>query len=213
MTKDKKYHEDLSDGVSEEECKIEDENAAAPENPEAEPRDDEALEKLQAELAAAKDLLLRRQADFDNYKKRMAKLQDDNRKLALRDIAAGIVEINDDLLRAIDAAAVISDENGQKDVNDSFVQGVSMISKRIESLLEKYGVVEIDALNQEFDPNLHEAIEMGTGEVERDTVTFVHQKGYLMNDLLLRSAKVKVTKPERKDEKKPSEAEEALELQ
>ena len=170
--------------------------------------------KLQEELAVAKGFLLRRQAEFENYKKRMIKLQEDNRKLALRDIALDIVQINDDLLRALDASAVIlaDGENGLRESHDSFVQGVSMISKRIESVLEKYGVVEVEALGQEFNPNFHEAIEINMGGVDHDTVTLVHQKGYKINDMLLRSAKVRVTKPEKKNEKK-TEDHEASEIQ
>jgi len=171
--------------------------------------------KLQEEIAGMKDLLLRKQADFENYKKRMIKLQEDNRKLTLRDIALDIVQINDDLLRAIDASAVISvdGEDNAKESHDSFVQGVSMISKRIESVLEKYGVVEIDALEREFDPNFHEAIEIDMGGVERDTVTFVYQRGYKINDMILRNSKVRVTKPEKKNEKTTTEDYKTSEIQ
>ena len=170
--------------------------------------------KLQEELADMKDLLLRKQADFENYKKRMIKLQEDNRKLALRDMALDIVQVNDDLLRALDASVMLTDnEGGVKESYDSFVHGVLMISKHIESVLEKYGVVEINALDQEFDPNFHEAIEIDMGNVERDAVTFVYQKGYKINDMILRNAKVRVTKPERKNEKKSTEGHEASEIQ
>ena len=153
--------------------------------------------KLQTDLASMKDLMLRRQADFENYKKRMAKLQEDNKKFAIRDIALDVVEINDDLLRALDASSTVTGEGETcNEAHASFVQGVSMISKRIESILQKYGVVEIEALNQEFDPNCHEAIEIEVSDsVEKDTVTMVHQKGFRIEDLVIRSSKVKVTKP------------------
>lgn len=211
--KDKKNQEELNEEVNSSEVEYAQETEPLEEAFE-EAAEDGAL-KLQKELAETRDLLLRKQADFENYKKRMMKLQDDNRKLALRDIAVDIVQINDDLLRALDASAAISadGEESVKESHDSFVQGVSMISKRIESVLEKYGVVEIDALDQEFDPNFHEAIEIDTGGVEHDTVTLVHQKGYRINDMLLRSAKVRVTKPEKKNEKKITEDHEVSEIQ
>ncbi|MCL1911405.1 MAG: nucleotide exchange factor GrpE [Leptospirales bacterium] len=211
--KDKKDQEELNEETRASEVEFPQEAEPVEEALE-ETHGDNAL-KLQKELAEVKDLLLRKQADFENYKKRMMKLQDDNRKLALRDIAVDIVQINDDLLRALDASAVISadGEDGAKESHDSFVQGVSMISKRIESVLEKYGVVEVDALNREFDPNFHEAIEINTGGVEHDTVTFVHQKGYKINEMLLRSAKVRVTTPEKKNEKKSTEDHEVSEIQ
>ncbi|MCL2025834.1 MAG: nucleotide exchange factor GrpE [Leptospirales bacterium] len=208
--KDKKNREELNEKVrASESAYVQEAEPAEAESAE------EALEgfteedivlKLQEELADMKDQLLRKQADFENYKKRMIKLQEDNRKLALRDIALDIVQINDDLLRALDASVILAgNEGGAKESYDSFLQGVLMISKRIESVLEKYGVSEIDALDQEFDPNFHEAIEIDMGNVERDAVTFVYQKGYTINDMILRNAKVRVTKPEKKNEKKTTE--------
>jgi len=212
--KDKKDQEELQEELNEE---LRDSEAAQEVEPVSEVFEEsvDVVLKLQEELAVAKGFLLRRQAEFENYKKRMIKIQEDNRKLALRDIALDIVEINDDLLRALDASAVIlaDGENGLRESHDSFVQGVSMISKRIESVLEKYGVVEIEALGQEFNPNFHEAIEINMGGVDHDTVTLVHQKGYKINDMLLRSAKVRVTKPEKKNEKKTTEDSEASEIQ
>ena len=206
MTKDKKVNEDVS--VEDAGTTLADENAGIAEDSEkaafnadelvTESPEDEYV-KLQAELASVKDQMLRRQADFDNYKKRMVKLQDDNRKFAIRDIAFDVVQINDNLLRAIEASATFkSDDAAAAEAHDSFVQGVIMISKAIESVLENYGVVEMDALNKEFDPNLYEAIEIeSSADVAFDTVTHVHRKGFMINDIVLRSAQVKVTKPEK----------------
>ena len=206
MTKDKKVNEDVS--VEDTGIASADENAGIAEDSEkaalnadelvTESPEDEYV-KLQAELASVKDQMLRRQADFDNYKKRMVKLQDDNRKFAIRDIAYDVVQINDDLLRAIEASTTFkSDDTAAAEAHDSFVQGVIMISKAIESVLENYGVVEMDALNKEFDPNLYEAIEIeSSADVAFDTVTHVHRKGFMINDIVLRSAQVKVTKPEK----------------
>jgi molecular chaperone GrpE len=154
-------------------------------------------QKLREEMNALKDTMLRRQADFENYKKRIAKQQGEVRKMAFRDIARDIIQINDDLLRAIEASESMPDKSSGES-HASFVKGVSMISQRIEEALKKYGVVEIDAMNQEFDPNLHEAVEIEMSDgVEFDMVTKVYQKGFRIDDLVVRSAKVKVTKQNR----------------
>jgi len=167
---------------------------------------DEQISKLEKDLDSLKDLSQRRQADFENYKKRTIKLQEDLKKMAIKDFALEIIMINDDLLRAIDSA----EENTNEDSYNSFVEGISMISKRIETTLENFSILEIEALGEEFNPNFHEAIEIEESEeIESEMVTKVHQKGFKIDDLAIRSSKVKVTKPkakqnleENKDQKK-----------
>ncbi len=140
--------------------------------------------------------MLRRQAVFENYKKRMARQQGESRKMAIKDFSNDIMEINDDLLRAIDASESMSRDASSEEAHKSFVEGVSMISRRIEEAMKKYGVVEIEALNQEFDPNFHEAVEIDMSDgVAVDTVTKVYQKGFRIDDMVVRSSKVRVTKP------------------
>ncbi len=158
-------------------------------------KDDEIME-LNKEIESIKELIQRRQADFENFKKRNLKLLEDNKKFAIRDFALEIININDDLLRAIEVSGKIPEGESLEKAHNSFVEGVSMISGRIESTLGKFGIKEIESLNLEFDPNFHEAVEIETGDdVECDTVTRVHQKGFRIDDLVVRSAKVKVTKP------------------
>jgi molecular chaperone GrpE len=163
-------------------------------------------QKLKEDIDALKDIMLRRQADFENYKKRMAKQQLETRKMAIRDITHDIILINDDLLRAIEASESITQGASTEEMHRSFVEGVSMISSRIEETMHKYGVKEIEALNQEFDPNCHEAVEIDVSDsVGFDTVTKVYQKGFRIEDLVVRSAKVRVTKA--KKEEAPAAAE------
>ena len=155
-------------------------------------------QRLANEMESLKDVMLRRQADFENYKKRMARQQGESRKMAIKDFSQDIMEINDDLLRAIEASENMAATCSSEESHRSFVEGVSMISRRIEEAMKKYGVVEIEALNQEFDPNYHEAVEIEmSGGVGTDTVTKVYQKGFRIDDLVVRSAKVKVTKPQK----------------
>ena len=158
------------------------------------PQEDEII-KLTKENETLKDLLQRRQADFENYKKRTAKLQEDYKKTAIREFARDIININDDLIRAIEAGENLTGADAEE-AQKSFHQGVLMISKRIIDTLENYGIVEIEALNMPFDPNLHEAIEIEESDqnIKTDTVTKVHQKGFKLDDQVIRTAKVKVAK-------------------
>lgn len=151
----------------------------------------EELIKKEKEIESLTDMLKRRQADFENYKKRMAKNLEEYQKLAIKDFAFDIININDDLLRAIDAASNIEDEQTK-----AFVEGVSIISNRIVEALKKYGIEEIDSFNREFDPNFNEAVEIDMSEdVDVDTITGVYQKGFKLDDYVIRCARVKVTKP------------------
>ena len=157
------------------------------------------FKKLMSENASLKDVLQRRQADFENYKKRMLKQFEDNRKYALKDIAESIIAINDDLLRAIDAASAVNEESINAETYSSMLQGIKMISKEIVDALGKYGIVEIEALGCVFDPNKHEAYEIETlDDIEQDTVSKVHKKGFQIDDVIIRTSKVKVAKPSKK---------------
>ena len=155
-------------------------------------------QRLRSEMDSLKDTMQRRQADFENYKKRVAKQQGEYRKMYLRDVAHDIIEIHDDLLRAIDASDSLTKSGSIEKSYGSFVEGVTMISNRIEATMEKYGVVEIDALNRAFDPNFHEAVEIEmSDDVDFDTVTKVYQKGFRIDDMVVRSARVKVARPKK----------------
>ncbi len=159
------------------------------------------LDTLRKEIDSLKDVMQRRQADFENYKKRSLKQAEDSKKLHIKDIASDIIMINDDLLRALEASSNISENEDCRPAHDSFVQGVTMISNRIEEALAKYNVNEIQALDCDFDPNFHEAVEIEMREdVTNDVVTKVHQKGFALDEFVIRSAKVRVAKPGKKAE-------------
>ncbi len=163
--------------------------------------DNEELSKARQEIEDLKDILQRRQADFENYKKRLAKDREEQKKLAIRDLALDIINIHDDLMRAVEAASDIPKGESLEHAHQAFADGVKMISKQIEDVLQKYRIVEIDSLNKEFNPNFNEAVEIDMSDhVERDTVTKIYQKGFMLDDLIIRSARVKVTKPVAKAE-------------
>jgi molecular chaperone GrpE len=138
----------------------------------------------------------RRQADFENFKRHTRKQQDEFKKYALRDIALDIITINDDLIRAIESSVEITD-NSESSLR-MFSEGVQMISNRIEGALEKYGVVQIDSEGAVFDPNFHEAVEIETVDgIDQDMVAKVYLKGFRIDEMVIRSSKVKVAKPAR----------------
>jgi len=162
---------------------------------------DEELVKKNEEIEALKDVLKRRQADFENYKKRLAKSQEEYRNLAIRDMSMDIIANNDDLLHAVDAAGAVSDNCTVAEARTAFLDGVLMISRQVEEMLRKYGIEEIESIDREFDPALNEAVEIDESpDVERDTITKVYRKGFRMGDTVVRAAKVRVSRPARVSE-------------
>ncbi len=166
------------------------------------------LRKKEKELDELKDLMKRRQADFENYKKRVIKGQEETRRYAIKDMALDILSVNDDLLRAIEASSVVKNGESLEHAHQSFVDGVVMISKMIEEVMTKYGITEIESLNAEFDPRFHEAVEIVVNDdVSGDTVTKVYQKGYMLDDTVVRSSRVRVSKPAVKEQQIPENGE------
>ncbi|MCX7679078.1 MAG: nucleotide exchange factor GrpE [Spirochaetes bacterium] len=156
----------------------------------------EEAEKKSREICELKDLMQRRQADFENYKKRVIKGQEEMRKLAIKDFALDIISINDDLLRAIEASSSVKEGESLEQAHMYFVEGVKMISKMIEETLKKYGIEEINHLGKPFDPQYNEAVEIICDDsVKEETITKIYQKGFCLGDLVIRSARVQVTKP------------------
>lgn len=156
---------------------------------------DEEIMKLNKEVDTLKDLLQRRQADFENFRKRTVKAQEEYKKLAIKDFAYDILNISDDLSRAIEASDSISSTDASS-AKESLTEGVKIIAKRLEETLRKFGIAEIESENKPFDPNFHEAIEIeNSTDVEFDTVAKVYQKGFKLEEYVVRTAKVKVAKP------------------
>ncbi len=167
---------------------------------EAEPQDETAqlrarVKELEEENSSLKDQYLRKQADFENFRKRMTKEKADAISYANQQLLQDIIQIVDDFERAIKSSEESRDF-------DAFHDGVSLIEKQFTSMLErKWGLQRFDSEGEEFDPQKHEAVT--TEEVEGEDKSVVleeYQKGYFLHDRVLRSAKVKVSVP------KPSES-------
>jgi molecular chaperone GrpE len=146
--------------------------------------------ELEAEVSELKDRYLRKQADFENFRKRMAREKQTAVEFSNKQLLLDIVTIIDDFERAIKSAEESKDF-------DAFHNGVLLIEKQFTSMLErKWGLTRFDSVGEEFDPQKHEAVateespDHGTAVVVED-----YQKGYYLHDKVLRSAKVKVSMP------------------
>ena len=135
------------------------------------------------------DKLLRLQADFENTRKRLEKDKQDFCKFANEGIIVELLSVLDDLERAVELA-----ESGHQDLS-AFLKGVEMILSHLYEMLKANGVKPIEAKGKIFDPNFHEAlIQVENKEVPEHTVVEELQKGYLLNDRVIRTTKVKVSK-------------------
>jgi molecular chaperone GrpE len=155
----------------------------------------EKLAALEAQLAEAKDQYLRKAAEFENFRKRMNREKLDAIEFANQNLLLDLIPIMDDFERAIKAA-----ETSQKASADfdAFLEGISMIEKRLGVQLEnKWGLKRFDSAGEIFDPNRHEAIMMDKSpETAEPVVQEDFLKGYMLKDRVVRSAKVKVLMPE-----------------
>ncbi len=149
------------------------------------------IAQLEEENSELKDKYLRKHADFENFRKRMQREKEDFAKYANQQLLGDLVMVIDDFERAI------SSSRDSKDFQ-SFFDGIVMIEKQLVGLLEsKYGLSRFDAVDEEFDPQRHEAVASAPAAdgQEISKVDEVFQKGYMLHDRVLRSAKVKVSIP------------------
>jgi len=170
------------------------EEPAASNDSEAVSAEDASLNDLQEELEQARkeaqehyDKLLRLAAEFENYKKRMEREQQNALKYAEENILKELLPTLDNLERAM--------EEGRKaGEGKALLEGVEMTLKGLLATLEKFGLSPIDSVGQAFDPNYHEALTMEPSEdVPANHVIREFQKGYRYKERLLRAAKVVVS--------------------
>jgi len=149
------------------------------------------LKRLQAELAEAKDAAARRQADFENYRKRVERDRAETHSRIVGDIARKLLPVVDNLTRALDAERSV--ENRESKEFRHFLHGIELISKQLNDVLESFGITAIDAVGQRFDPHIHEAVlTEPSDEYDPDIVSEEIARGYKLGDRLLRPAMVKV---------------------
>jgi molecular chaperone GrpE len=141
--------------------------------------------RSEEETGRLREALLRKSADFDNLKRRTEKDKADYFKFALADTFHDLLGVLDNFERALAHRGDASSED--------FQAGIDMIARQLGESLRKYGLVEVPALGLPFDPNVHEAVvREETADTAPGTVLEVFQRGYLLNERLLRPARVKV---------------------
>jgi molecular chaperone GrpE len=163
-------------------------HAASPTAVGAEQTDaEDPMAGLQADLDRFRDLALRSQADFENYKKRSAREKEEAIKYANSALLERLVSIIDNFELGLAAAK----EQGEK---SPIYSGMILVQKQLNDLLAENGLQPVEAEGKKFDPNLHEAIAHGaSGEVPEGMVLRQTRRGYRFKDRLLRPAKVVVS--------------------
>jgi len=151
------------------------------------------LEGKEKEIKEHHDRLLRLAADFENYKKRAAREKEDWTKFANEDVIRAILPFIDNLERAVNHAQKIADTG-------VLIEGVRLTIQQILQTLNKFGLASFQSVGKPFDPTVHEAmLVVETDQHEPNQVVEEFQKGYLLNDRLLRPATVSVSKPPEKE--------------
>ena len=148
-------------------------------------------DEIKAERNELRDALARRQADFENYRKRVERDRAESYNRMVGDVVSKLLPVLDNLRRALDTEASL--QSTESEEFRHFLQGVELIYKQLSSVLEGLGLQPVAALGHRFDPHVHEAvITEQTEEYEPDTVIQEIVPGYRLGEKLLRPAIVKV---------------------
>lgn len=153
--------------------------------------------EMEAELASAKEeakthyeKLLRAMADFENYRKRVDRDKQDLVRYANEELIRELLSVLDHLDQAMSHIKQSSNEEAK-----NLALGVELVGKQLVGALEKFGLKSVDAIGEQFDPKLHEALQMVDAEgVEPGTILEQHRRGYVLNGRLLRPALVGVVR-------------------
>lgn len=145
-----------------------------------------AFDEKDKQIEELNNMLLRLQADFINYKKRVEKERENTINFAIEPFVSSLLPIIDNFERALES---------QTDKENNFYKGIEMIYNQLMKILKENGVEEIVALNEDFDPNFHHAVFMEENEnYESGKIIEVFQKGYKFKGKVIRPSLVKVAK-------------------
>lgn len=155
----------------------------------------ENLQSLRADLAEARQRVLRAQAELENYRKRAARQIEEERRYANLPLIRDLLHVWDNMNRAIQAA----EQTGQ---SDSLLEGFKMVVGQMEEVLNRYHCTRIEAVGKPFDPHLHEAIlQQPSNDHPHGTVTQETQTGFQLHDRVVRPSQVIVSAtPEESEE-------------
>lgn len=147
---------------------------------------------LTSEIASLRERLIRALAETDNSRRQGERRAQEAQQYAIANFARELLQVVDNLRRAIDAGAADAEARNAA----GLVEGVAATDRMLTQILNRFGVKEINALNEPFDPTKHEAV-METEETEQPPgrVAQVLEDGYMLHDRLLRPARVAVAKP------------------
>lgn len=147
------------------------------------------LEEARSKAAENWDQVLRVQAELENSRRRAQRDVENAHKFALEKFALELLPVKDSLEMGLDAAS------GEDANLDKLREGTELTLKMLANAMEKFGITEVNPVGEPFNPELHQAMTMmESAEHEPNTVTAVMQKGYLLNDRLIRPAMVVVCK-------------------
>jgi len=148
--------------------------------------------KKDSKVKELTETLQRVQADFENYKKQVEKRCKDVEKMACKKVIAELLPVLDSFELTLK----------NKSESQEFTDGVELVYSQFLSVLKKEGLKSIEALGEKFDPYQHEALLKETSKEPEDQVIDEMQKGYTLNEEVIRFSKVKLSKGEKKEEKK-----------
>jgi len=200
LNKEDELEKNNSDIINSENENLEQNSTVANDTDADNEKQNELEENLRDEIEQLRDEKLRLLADMENLRKRSDRDRMDSIRYGNINFARDILSLGDNLSRALDA---IPKDAEKTETITNLINGLRMVQREFTLILEKHGIKKIEALNQRFDHNFHQAMmEIESEEVEEGIVIQEIQSGYNMHDRLLRPSMVGVAKKPNKDEKK-----------
>ncbi len=157
----------------------------------------EENKKLKQQLYELKDLLLRTRAEFDNYTKHVEKQKKEIMGYASKELVKDLLPVLDSFEKALEPESQKQSSKAGTEISNNDYganEGLRKIYSQLLSLLNKHGLMEIEALGRPLDPFLHEAMLQESSDKEPGTITKVFQKGYMLNGHVLRHSKVAIAR-------------------
>ncbi len=148
---------------------------------------EQVLDQTRKEVENFREKWLRSAADLENYRKRAAKEREETLRFGNEKLLRDFLPLLDDLERAVEMSAQAAGENA------TLLDGVRLVHKKFIGQLEKHGVATFEAVGEAFDPTRHEAVQQQHGDPPAGTVMTQLQRGFMLNDRLLRPAMVVVS--------------------
>ena len=174
------------DTAVDEDTVVSDEAAESEEESEAPPSIESEINQLKSEYEVKLDQMLRTVAEYENAKKRAIRDKEEFQKYAVESVIKDLIPVIDSMNRATESAKESTDF-------DSLHEGIQLIQKQIHSVLERSNVSTIDAVGENFDPNLHEAIAQVESDLPTNAIVEEFQVGYKLRDRVLRASMVSVS--------------------